>query len=407
MTGYLSVRTLTTATGASTHEDAATAVREAWSAVVEAIGTPDVVIALSTVGYPLQTVFDTLRELAPNVPIQGGSSSGGVMTDQGFFGVDGRGLGLLGMCEENGDFGVGAAPLAEGARDAGATAMCSAMHNAKCPGEMPSAVWIITTPGGEEEVVRGIEDVIGTEVPLIGGSAADNSLSGEWRQFSSDGVVENHVSILAIYTGARVSTALLSGYDPTRCEGTVTKAEGRIVQEIDNQPASAIYNDWLGGSLSDVIGEGGEILARTNLSPLGRKVGEVKGVPHYLLSHPERAFPNGGMQLFTDVSVGETLMCMTGSVDNLVERASNAVLAAMHLGGLEKAEVCGGLVVFCGGCLMSVGDRIDEVYEKISTAMGGQPFITAFTFGEQGRVLGAGNRHGNLMISALLLGDEA
>ncbi len=371
------------------------------------MGSPDVIIALSTVGYPLQTVFDALRELAPNVPIQGGTSSGGVMTDEGFFGDDGRGLALLGMSGDEANFGVGSAPLEPGGREAGSAAVRQAMRDATCPGEMPSAVWLITTPGGEEEVVRGIEDVIGPEVPLIGGSAADNSLSGEWRQFCSEGVLENHVSVLAMYSGARVSTALLSGYDPTPHAGTITKASGRIVQEIDNRPASSVYNEWLGGTLSDVIDDGGQILARTNLSPLGRKVGEIKGVPHYLLSHPERALGDGGMQLFTDVCEGETLLCMTGSVDNLVDRASNAVHSALHLGGVGQDELYGGLVIFCGGCLMRVGDRVSEVYEKISESMGGRPFITAFTFGEQGRVLGAGNRHGNLMISALILGADA
>ncbi len=372
---------------------------------MDAIGVPDVVIALTTIGYKPAAVHAALRELAPGVPIQGGTSSGGVMTDEGFFGDDGRGMALFGICAEDGDTGVGAAPLADGGRVAGALAVQRAMENATCPGEMPCAVWLITTPGGEEEVVRGIEDVVGPDVPLIGGSAADNSLAGEWRQFSSEGVLENHVSVMVLYSGARMSTAFLSGYDPTAHEGTITKADGRNVQEIDGRPASHVYNEWLGGALGDVVEEGGQILARTNLSPLGRKVGEIKGVPHYLLSHPERALGDGSMQLFTDVAEGETLLCMAGSVDNLVERASNAVQSALHLGGIERETLRGGLVIFCGGCLMSVGDRTDEVHKKISQVMGGKPFVTAFTFGEQGRVLGAGNRHGNLMISALVMGD--
>jgi hypothetical protein len=281
------------------------------------------------------------------------------------------------------------------------------MEAAGREGEMPSAVWMITTPGGEEEVVRGIEDVVGPDVPLVGGSAADDTIGGNWRQFSRDGVHENCVSVVAIYTSGRVSAALHSGYDPTVHGGTITRSEGRTVHEIDGRPASHVYNEWTGGALNDVLAAGGELLAKTNLHPLGRRVSEVRGVPFFVLSHPERAFADGSMHLFTDVSPGERLVCMTGSVDNLVERAGNVVRAAMALGDMSAGEASTGLIIFCGGCFLTVRERIGEVHEILSGAMGGKPFIAAFTFGEQGAIVGGGNRHGNLMISSLLLAEAA
>lgn len=395
------------ATSASTNPDPKTAVREAWAALTGKIGTPGFVIAISTVGYPLEDVVSTLREVAGDIPIQGGTSCGGVMTDEGFFGVDGRALALFGFVDEQGQFGVGVARIGEDPRAAGAVAMRRAMADAGCEGEMPTAVWMITTPGGEEELVAGIEDVVGPDVPLIGGSAADDTIGGNWRQFSREGVHEGCVSILALYTSGRVSSAFHSGYDPTTSVGMITRAEGRTVHEIDGRPASHVYNEWIDGRLADVLDRGGELLAKTNLHPLGRRVGEVKGIPYFVLTHPERAYADGSMHLFTDVKAGEQLVCMTGSVDNLVSRAGNVVRSAMRLGELDSAHTAAGLVIFCGGCLMTVRERIDEVRNNIASAMGGQPFIAAFTFGEQGRVMGGGNRHGNLMISALLLADAA
>jgi hypothetical protein len=395
------------ATAASTLEDARDAVREAWTSLTTKIGRPDLVIAISTVGYAVEEVVSELRTLADGIPIQGGTSCGGVMTEEGFFGVEGRALALLGLSDEEGRFGVGVAAIQSSPREAGANAIRRAMEDAGREGEMPSAVWMITTPGGEEDVVRGIEDVVGPDVPLVGGSAADNTIGGNWRQFSRDGVHENSVSAVAMYTSGRVSVAFHSGYDPTVHTGTITRSEGRTVQEIDGRPASHVYNEWIGGALNDVLAAGGELLTKTNLHPLGRKVSEVRGIPNFVLSHPERAHADGSMHLFTDVSPGEQLVCMTGSVDNLVERAGNVVRAAMQLGDLSAGEASTGLIIFCGGCFLTVRDRIGEVHETLAQAMGGRPFITAFTFGEQGRIVGAGNRHGNLMISSLLLAEAA
>lgn len=395
------------ATGASTHPDGKVAVRQAWQALVAKLPAPSFVIAISTVAYPLEDVVSALRELVGEIPIQGGTSCGGVMTEEGFFGVDGRALALFGFSDPEGQFGVGVASLGESPREAGAEAMRLAMADAGCAGEMPAAVWMITSPGGEEELVAGIEEVIGPDVPLIGGSAADNTIGGNWRQFSRAGVHENSVSVLALYTNARVSSAFHSGYDPTARGGTVTRASGRIVQEIDGKPASHVYDEWTGGALRAVVAHGGPLLSLTNLHPLGRSVGEVRGVPYFVLTHPEHAEADGSMRLFTDIAAGDRVVCMTGSVDNLVDRAGNVVRSAMQLGELDSSSTTAGLVIFCGGCFLTVQDRIQEVHANVASAMGGQPFLVAFTFGEQGRVLAGTNRHGNLMISALLVGDAA
>jgi len=393
------------ATGASTSASAATAVREAWGKLTGKMGKPGVVVVIATVSYALDEVVSTLRELAGDVPFQGGTSCGGVMTDEGFFGAGGYGLAIFGLADDAGQFGVGVASIAGAPRAAGRAAVKQAMVAAGCEGEMPSAVWMITTPGGEEEVVRGIEEIVGPDVPLVGGSAADDTIEGNWRQLSKGGVHQDCVSVVAIYASGRVACAFHSGYDPTAHTGVVTKSSDRTLHEIDGRPAARVYDEWTSGAIGDTLEEGGPLLAKTNLHPLGRKVTEVRGVPYFVLSHPERSYADGSMHLFTDVAPGERLVCMTGSVQNLVERAGNVVRSASRAGDLSEQDVAAGLVIFCGGCFLTVRERIGEVHTKLVSAMGGKPFLTAFTFGEQGRVGDAGNRHGNLMISALLLGN--
>ena len=95
---------------------------------------------------------------------------------------------------------------------------------------------------------------------------------------------------------------------------------------------------------------------------------------------------------------------MTGTQNSLVERAGRVASLARAAGRMEDGPVAGALMVYCGGCMLSVQDRLHEVVEGVSTALGGAPFLGTFTFGEQGAILGAGNRHGNLMISCIVFG---
>jgi hypothetical protein len=50
-----------------------------------------------------------------------------------------------------------------------------------------------------------------------------------------------------------------------------------------------------------------------------------------------------------------------------------------------------------------VKERMDEVRASLAEALPGVPIIAAFTFGEQGPVFTCQNRHGNLMISAVVI----
>ena len=54
--------------------------------------------------------------------------------------------------------------------------------------------------------------------------------------------------------------------------------------------------------------------------------------------------------------------------------------------------------------MLAVRDRLEDVTDGIREALPGVPFLGIFTFGEQGVVLDGRNRHGNLMISAILFG---
>ena len=210
------------------------------------------------------------------------------------------------------------------------------------------------------------------------------------------------VTVTAMFPSSDVLWGFHSGYEPTDKRGTVSKAEGRTLLEIDGRPAAQVYNEWSGGKYSDVVSSGGNVLARTTLHPLAREVGKVGGVPYYQLSHPDAVTEQGALSLFTDIAEGDDIVFMEGTEDSLVSRAGRVAAAALDTYDANVDDIAGALVVYCAGCMLTVQARMDEVVAGLREALPGVPFLGLFTFGEQGCFVGGENRHGNLMISVLL-----
>ena len=93
---------------------------------------------------------------------------------------------------------------------------------------------------------------------------------------------------------------------------------------------------------------------------------------------------------------------MSGTRSSLISRAGRVARAALGAGNLTPDQICGALVIYCAGCMLTIQDQMDEVAAEVRDALGGKPFIGAFTFGEQGCFIGGENHHGNLMISVVV-----
>lgn len=334
--------------------------------------------------------------------VHGATSCLGAMTSDGVT----EALGVFAIEDPDGAYGTAMAPYGDDPKMAARTAALAALTSAERLGETPELIWLSCTPGVEEDVIAGIETVVGTEVPIIGGSAADNSVSGDWFVFDHRSKTSAGVIVSVMFPSAPVSFAYHNGYAPTNKTGAVTKVEGRRVLEIDHRPALDVYLEWTDNAVS-VTGDPDEmqsILSESTLWPLGRKVTELGGVSSFLLAHPAAASPSGAMDLFATVEEGEVLTQMTGTESSLIERAGRVASLARSTGSMENAPISGALMVYCGGCMLSVRNRLEEVVGGVTDSLGGAPFLGTFTFGEQGRILGAGNRHGNLMISCIVFG---
>ncbi|MCB9570243.1 MAG: FIST C-terminal domain-containing protein [Myxococcales bacterium] len=337
--------------------------------------------------------------------LHGASSCLGVMTEAGVD-VDG-GLGLFGVRDPEGSYGVGLAVLGDDPAAAAAAALQRAIDAADRQGEVPAMIWLTAAPGSEETCIAGIEGVLGRGVPIVGGSAADDAVAGGWYLLSGDEARGDAVVVTALFPSTAVSSAFQSGYAPTERRGRVTAASGRTIEAIDGAPAAQVYDAWTGGAITSALA-GGSVLASTTLFPIGRRVGEAAGAAYYRLAHPESVTEGGGLHLFADVEVGDELVLMSGTTEALRSRAGRVAADALALARRQGDAIAGALVIFCAGCMLTIRDDLDDVVAGLREALGEVPFLGAFTFGEQGCFVGGENCHGNLMISVTVFsGSEA
>ncbi len=347
--------------------------------------------------------FGLAKKLSEDTTVHGATSCLGVM------GAEGpkieNGAGAFAIWDPSGDYGTAVAEINSDPRKAAAEATAQALLAADRSGEAPDLIWISASPGSEEQILAGVEDIVGENVPILGGSAADNSISGEWRVFDRHSLHTNGVIVSVLFPSSPISFAYHNGYAPTSHSGTVTKADGRLLMEIDHRPAADVYRDWIGSdAIPSSVSETRAILSESTLTPLGQYLESVSDVPYYLLAHPAGLTPDNALELFADVKVGDRLTLMSGAPEQLTQRAGKVAALAAQSANMQLDKIAGALMVYCGGCMLAVQDRLTNVTDGISAALPGVPYLGIFTFGEQGVVLDGRNRHGNLMISAVVFG---
>lgn len=378
---------------------------DALGAFVSGLAVPPAVVVLAmTEELDVAAAMGQVTQAAgPACRVIATTSAGGIFTEQGL--VRGPALGALCWAADDAvEVGTacGARTPGESPRALAARVADAACADADRPGEVPDLVVMVSTPGCEEDLLAGVADALGPSVPVVGGSAADEDLRGAWRVGSGGRVIEDGVAVLVLFAEAPPRVVHQSGYLPTEKKALVTHAEGRRIWTLDGQPAATVYDAWTDGLLSRCRAEGRSVLHATTLFPLGRTVARVADQPIYALAHPAIDVGDGSIELFADVEAGNEVVLMQGSPEALVARAGRVARDAVATG-----STAGGLMIYCAGCSLGVGERLPEVPPQVAAAFGGRPVLGWFTYGEQGPRRGDHhNQHANLMITAVAVPDR-
>lgn len=389
------------ATVTSRADDTRIAVDECLRALAMALGSaPHAVLCVTSTRHPLASVGSFIARFWPKTAVHGLTSCIGVTDAQGL--AEG-GLGMLAIADADGAYGSACLPFAGHPRHTAHLAALQAVRHAGRPGVPPAMILLASTPRYEEMVLAGIRDAVGADVPIIGGSAADDTIAGGWSVCAGIDDASEGCAVSAWYPSCRLAWRFNSLYEPTRRTGVVTGARGRLIETIDDQPAARWYDQAIGGLLTDRLAGGGTVLMDTTLHPLGRVACYIAGQPHYQLAHPERITADGGLTTFAEMMIGEEVTVMASSIDALVGSAGRVVTAALNHHDPTDDTALGAFFIYCAGCMLTVRGRMDEVAASVRRALHDAPFLVAHTFGEQGCFPDGANRHGNLMITTVVL----
>ena len=287
------------ASASSEKIDSKAAVLEALDSIRSQLGDRDVAafhicVTVAHADNLEKVILPCVRKAYPKAVIHGLTSSAGVMTECGVCMNEKTkaALSIFAMSDDHGDYIV-----VSGSKCDTDTVKAKIMEATKDMESPPSMILSALSPGpgAEERVLKGIKLAFkGRKAPpVVGGSSADNDLSGAWRQFSTNEISSSGYSLLLCWPTVDLYVRLVSLHNKTPKSGKITEINGtRTIVKIDGKPAASVYNEWTGGSILESLGGEkleGNVLGASTCFPLGKYANKFKDTKPSLI-HPANVY---------------------------------------------------------------------------------------------------------------------
>lgn len=205
--------------------------------------------------------------------------------------------------------------------------------------------------------------------------AATGGLAGDGTRFAETWVMADAparrggIALLGLYGDLRIRHGCFAGWQEFAAERVVTRSQGNVVYEIDDQPALALYKRYLGEQAADLPGSG----LRFPLSV--RAAADEAPLIRTLLAIDEDA---QSLTFAGDVPQGHLCRLMKTNLTSLIDNAGLAAQAAKGSGGTGWC-----LVVSCVGRRLVLGQLTEEELEVVEETLGPEVAITGFySYGE-------------------------
>ncbi|HET9442093.1 MAG TPA: FIST N-terminal domain-containing protein [Acidimicrobiales bacterium] len=339
-------------------------------------------------GYDLPALIAGVTEVAPGVPLVGCSTAGEISASgPGDAGVVITALGGPGFT-----VATAAARARDGdLRDAGALA-------ARCAERLPASghrVLLLLTDGlagDQQEVVRGAYQVVGAEIPLVGGCAGDGLKMRSTLQVHGTEVLDNAVVAAAIASDAPIGIGVRHGWRRVGEPMVVTASGGNRVHALDGRPALDVYLDRLEAP-AEARTDPAAFTRFAITHPLGlsRRSGEevrfVGGAD----------FADHALVCIAEVPQGGQAWIMEGDDDSVL--AATDAACGDALASLDGQRPLGLLAFDCIARRGVLGDAgIEREVGRIASFAGGAPVAGFYTYGEIARTRGITGFHNQTLV---------
>jgi hypothetical protein len=414
------------AVGWSNKDDYMVAVSEAVAAAKAKLGDKKpsfaYVVYISESNH--EAIIDEIRkQIGPGIKIFGYTSNM-VITNDGIITAKKFAVAVMLVADENIQIGMGTVDLAKAAtpEEAGKSVLLAAIADAgKTLVEKPQLILYMGTSkrGEENQVMDGMAQVVGKEVPVVGGNSKDFSAKviNNWRQFTEKESFSTGLIVAAIYTQKRIGWGFEATFKLTDKKGVVTKSDGFRIARIDNRPALDVYDEWVGGEFYKKLNAGefnsneetvdfNLVKNFTLLNPIAKIVKGPGGeIGHFATSPIPDAqdIANKTISVYAQISTGDEISLYSGSWQVAMNRVEKIPQDAMLRSGLKKGEGTFAVMAFCNGLKTILPEEELAKVGAITDDILGVPFIGAITAGEQGPIPGIKNVNANIVESVVLI----
>ncbi len=351
----------------------------------------------------IKRVMKGIREVTTS-PIIGCTSSGGVITPDGYITGENGFAGMMSIDDEDLIVGVACKEAGRDPRAIGRKVAIEAVSNAGST-RAPAYFYMVASPKEEEEYLMGIQDVIG-RVPMFGGSAADDTVNGDWKIICNDKVIEDGVAVAFFYTDNEIVTSFTGGYKETDNIGLITKVKDhRNLVSIDGVSALKKYAHWCNVAPSSL--KGSNLLKESVNRPLGIKdpLGNLTVIRHPMFGNDNgtRTVEDDTIMLGNNVVENTAIIQLRATNNDLINAAGDTIRDVKK----QLYTDPGAYILFYDGARrMVLEDKVEEIYKQILKEAKDVPFIVPFTFGEYGYDEHSSNICGGLMLSFTAIGKD-
>lgn len=364
------------------------------------IENPQVGLLFTSCVQDQNKIMEGAKSVLGDVPVIGCTSSAAICTQDGYLNKE---TGYSGMMLFGGDLEVvtaGSKQTDESPREVGRRVAKEAISKVKGEDTEPDFFFMSASPANEEEYLEGIQDVIGN-VPVFGGSAADNTVEGKWSILNDGEAFADGLTIAIFYTKGEMKNLYTGAYHETNNVGVITKVrDERTLVEIDHEPALKKYAEWTGKSVESLMGN--NLLTESICAPLGVKdpIGKVTAVRHPMFGNDDLS-----MNIGANLAENTAVIQLSNTPEGILEANEETINS---LNKLMVTEPNSYFLVHCGGrrlglALSSIEDRI---YPEVKRVIPDKEFLMVFTFGEYGMGDHSSNTVGGLSLSYTAFGGN-
>jgi len=263
---------------------------------------PDLVFSFASIQYDQKVVLQALNEIFPNTTIVGGSAAGEITSWTRVFDA----VNVIAIHSDQIRFCTSlSADVSKNSFKSSARAAKNLIKNNK--GKKPDLVISLFDgmTGNGADLVEGIKSVLGEKFPIIGGSLGDDYRFKKTFEYYNDKVLTDSVVLVGLSGKFSYGFGIRHGWEPVGLPLKVTKANGALLQEVDNKPALKIYQDYFGKDASELIKEPLARMAYTY--PIGIA---VKGSDELLIRDPVIANKKG--EITMAAAIPALIICFLG-----------------------------------------------------------------------------------------------